>query len=134
MGEEKRVIMGIGHRVKSLDNPDARVVLIKDYARKHFASTPLLDFAVAVEAITTKKKSNLILNVDGAIAVCFVDLLRGCGSFSKEEANELAENGVLNGLFVAARTFGLIGHYLDQKRLKQPLYRPPYDDVTYLMK
>jgi len=129
---EKKVIMGIGHRVKSLDNPDARVVLIKNYAKKHFEQTPLLDFAVAVEAITTKKKANLILNVDGAIAVCFVDLLRGCGSFSKAEADELVENGVLNGLFVASRTLGLVGHFLDQKRLKQPLYRHPYDDVTYL--
>jgi len=129
---EKKVIMGIGHRVKSLDNPDARVVLIKNYAKKHFQGTPLLDFALAVEQITTKKKSNLILNVDGAIAVCFVDLLRGCGSFSKAEADELVENGVLNGLFVASRTLGLVGHFLDQKRLKQPLYRHPYDDVTYL--
>jgi len=129
---EKKVIMGIGHRVKSLDNPDARVVLIKTYAKKHFDSTPLLDFALEVEQITTKKKANLILNVDGAIAVCFVDLLRSCGSFSKAEADELVENGVLNGLFVASRTLGLVGHFLDQKRLKQPLYRHPYDDVTYL--
>ena len=29
--QDKTVIMGIGHRVKSLDNPDARVVLIKEY-------------------------------------------------------------------------------------------------------
>lgn len=129
---QKKVIMGIGHRVKSLDNPDARVVLIKEYAKKHFPSTPLLDFAVEVELITTKKKANLILNVDGAIAVCFVDLLRGCGSFSKAEADELIENGVLNGIFVASRTLGLVGHFLDQRRLKQPLYRHPQDDVTYL--
>ncbi|CAJ1403459.1 unnamed protein product [Effrenium voratum] len=100
---DKTVIMGIGHRVKSLDNPDARVVLIKEYAKKHFPSTPLLEFALAVEQITTKKKANLILNVDGCIAVCFVDLLRGCGEFSRSEADELVQNGVLNGLFVASR-------------------------------
>jgi len=129
---DKTVIMGIGHRVKSLDNPDQRVVIIKDFSKKHFVSTPLLDFALAVEQITTKKKANLILNVDGAIAVCFVDLLRSCGSFTKSEVDELVANGVLNGLFVASRTFGLIGHFLDQKRLKQPLYRHPQDDVTYL--
>ncbi|CAK0844399.1 unnamed protein product, partial [Prorocentrum cordatum] len=99
---------------------------------RHFAATPLLDFALAVEQITTRKKANLILNVDGAIAVCFVDLLRGCGSFSKAEADELVENGVLNGLFVASRTLGLVGHFLDQRRLKQPLYRHPQDDVTYI--
>eukprot|EP00747_Dinoflagellata_sp_TGD_P081144 gnl/TRDRNA2_/TRDRNA2_161181_c2_seq1.p1 gnl/TRDRNA2_/TRDRNA2_161181_c2~~gnl/TRDRNA2_/TRDRNA2_161181_c2_seq1.p1 ORF type:complete len:435 (-),score=74.07 gnl/TRDRNA2_/TRDRNA2_161181_c2_seq1:235-1539(-) len=132
--KEGTVIMGIGHRVKSLDNPDARVVLIKSYAKENFPSTPLLDYALQVEQITTKKKANLILNVDGAIAVCFVDLLRGCGSFSKAEAAELVANGVLNGLFVASRTLGLIGHFLDQKRFKQPLYRHPQDDVTYLSK
>jgi len=33
--------------------------------------------------VTTKKKSTLILNVDGAIAACFVDLLRHCGAFEQ---------------------------------------------------
>ncbi|CAE7313191.1 Acly [Symbiodinium sp. CCMP2456] len=130
--QDKTVIMGIGHRVKSLDNPDARVVLIKEYAKANFSATPLLDFALAVEQITTRKKANLILNVDGCIAVCFVDLLRGCGAFTRSEADELVSNGVLNGLFVSSRTIGLVGHFLDQRRLKQPLYRHPYDDVTYL--
>ena len=36
-------------------------------------------------AVTTKKKSTLILNVDGAIGCAFVDLLRSCGAFSEEE-------------------------------------------------
>ena len=40
--------------------------------------------------------------------------------------------GVMNGLFVLGRTIGLIGHVLDQKRLKQPLYRHPWDDIAYL--
>eukprot|EP00434_Breviolum_minutum_P003634 symbB.v1.2.003200.t1/scaffold166.1/size289592/2 len=129
---EKTVIAGIGHRIKSLDNPDARVVLIKEYVKTHLTESPLLDFALAVEQITTKKKASLILNVDGCIAVCFVDLLRGCGEFSRSEADEFVSNGVLNGLFVSSRTLGLVGHFLDQRRLKQPLYRHPQDDVTYL--
>ena len=29
------------------------------------------------------QKPNLILNVDGCIAVCLVDLLRHCGSFTR---------------------------------------------------
>jgi len=129
---EKTVIAGIGHRIKSLDNPDARVVLIKEYVKKHLPSTPLLDFALAVEQVTTKKKASLILNVDGCIAVCFVDLLRTCGEFSRSEADDFVTHGVLNGLFVSSRTLGLVGHFLDQRRLKQPLYRHPQDDVTYL--
>lgn len=126
------LIMGIGHRIKSLTNPDKRVEIIKEYALKHFAATTVLKFALAVEQVTTKKKANLILNVDGCIAVCFVDMLRSCGAFSNEEADDLIRNGCLNGLFVLGRSIGFIGHYLDQKRLKQGLYRHPWDDISYL--
>jgi ATP citrate (pro-S)-lyase len=123
MGKEKKLIMGIGHRIRTLQNPDMRVKLIKEYAQKHFSRTPVLDFAMAVEQITTKKKATLILNVDGCIAACFVDLMRGCGAFDVSEANELIANGCLNGLFVAGRSIGFIGHFIDQNRLKQGLYR-----------
>ena len=100
---------------------------------RHFPSHKLLDYAIAVETVTTSKKDNLILNVDGAVAVCFVDLLRNCGAFSPEEAEEYLSNGVLNGLFVLGRSIGLIAHYLDQKRLRTGLYRHPWDDITYLL-
>ena len=43
------------------------------------------------------------------------------------------QNGCLNGLFVLGRSIGFIGHYLDQKRLKQGLYRHPWDDISYMM-
>eukprot|EP00051_Salpingoeca_urceolata_P013592 m.171191 g.171191 ORF g.171191 m.171191 type:complete len:1075 (-) comp17835_c1_seq1:32-3256(-) len=132
MRTQHKLIMGIGHRVKSLSNPDLRVVVIKDYVREHFPSCRLLDYAEQVERITTAKKPNLILNVDGCIAVCFVDMLRECGAFSHEEARELVEIGALNGLFVLGRTTGFIGHYIDQKRLKQGLYRHPWDDIAYM--
>lgn len=132
MRKANKLIMGIGHRIKSLTNPDKRVEIIKRYALEHFSDNSVLDFALAVEQVTTKKKANLILNVDGCIAVCFVDMLRSCGAFSNEEANELVTNGCLNGLFVLGRSMGFIGHYLDQKRLKQGLYRHPWDDISYL--
>ncbi|RLN75156.1 hypothetical protein BBJ28_00011184, partial [Nothophytophthora sp. Chile5] len=132
MRKSNELIMGIGHRIKSLSNPDKRVTIIKEYAQANFPATDVLDFALQVEQVTTKKRSNLILNVDGCIAVCFVDLLRNCGVFTLEEANEQIENGCLNGLFVLGRSMGFIGHFLDQKRLKQPLYRHPWDDISYL--
>jgi ATP citrate (pro-S)-lyase len=75
--------MGIGHRVKSVDNPDSRVTIVKDFVKTQFPSCPLFDFALEVEKITTAKRGNLILNVDGAIAVAFVDLLRESGQFSR---------------------------------------------------
>jgi hypothetical protein len=82
---------------------------------------------LAVETVTTSKKDNLILNVDGCIAVCFVDLLRNCGAFSPEEAEDYMQMGVLNGLFVLGRSIGLIAHFLDQKRLRTGLYRHPWE-------
>jgi ATP citrate (pro-S)-lyase len=133
MRRQHKLIMGIGHRVKSLNNPDMRVTIMKDFVVENFPSHPLLDYALQVEKITTSKKPNLILNVDGCIAVAFVDLLRTCGAFSNEEAREYIETGCLNGLFVLGRTIGFIGHYLDQRRLKQGLYRHPWDDISYIL-
>lgn len=43
--------MGIGHRVKSLSNPDMRVTIVKEYALKHFKNNKVLDFALAVEQV-----------------------------------------------------------------------------------
>lgn len=133
MRKKGQLIMGIGHRVKSLNNPDMRVKLMKDFVKQTFPATPILDFALEVEKITTSKKPNLILNVDGLIASAICDLLRSSGCFTREEAVEYIEMGALNGLFVLGRTIGFIGHYLDQKRLKQGLYRHPWDDISYVM-
>ena len=122
MRKQNKLIMGVGHRIKSISNPDKRVEIIKQFALDNFKDNTVLKFALAVEQITTKKKANLILNVDGCIAVCFVDMLRSCGAFTNEEADEMIQNGCLNGLFVLGRSMGFIGHFLDQKRLKQGLY------------
>jgi len=126
------LIPGIGHRIKSKDNPDKRVELLKAYSKKHFGKTKYLDFALAVEQVTLQKANNLILNVDGCIGVTFLDLLSSCKEFSKEELDEIVNIGYLNGLFVLARSIGLIGHVLDQKRLKTDLYRHPWDDVMFI--
>lgn len=139
-------VSGIGHKIKSVNNPDLRVELVKEYVKKNFPSHSLLDYALAVEKVTTSKKdtvrltnlyrffdltffSQLILNVDGCIAVSFVDLLRDSGAFGPEEAEEYIKIGTLNGLFVLGRSIGFIGHHLDQKRLRAPLYRHPADDI-----
>ena len=133
MRKQNKLIPGIGHKVKSRNNPDLRVELVKEFVKKRFPSCKMLDYALAVETVTTSKKDNLILNVDGAIAVSFVDLMRNCGAFSAEEAEDYLGMGVLNGLFVLGRSIGLIAHYLDQKRLRTGLYRHPWDDITYLL-
>ena len=57
--------------------------IIKEFVLEHFPATPLLHYALEVEKLTTSKKPNLILNVDGVIAVSFVDLLKHSGCFTR---------------------------------------------------
>jgi len=123
-------IPGIGHRIKSLKNPDLRVTGLMNFAAEHFPSTPLLDYARTVEALTTSKKENLILNVDGTIGILMVDMWRALG-YSEEEINEFIESGTLNAFFIVGRSIGFIGHVLDEKRLAMPMYRHPMDDILY---
>jgi citrate synthase len=126
-------IPGIGHKIKSLKNPDKRVQLLISYAKSNFPRTELLDYALQVEQLTTAKKGNLILNVDGCIGILFLDLMSSCGAFTKEEIDEVVKLGYLNGLFALGRSIGLIGHILDQKRLRSGLYRHPMDDIAYML-
>ncbi len=95
-------VPGIGHRVKSLKNPDKRVQELIRSVKELGLRSPHLDYALAVEAVTTGKKDNLILNVDGCMACVLTDL-----GFPHQS---------LNGFFVLARTMGMIGHWIDQKR------------------
>ena len=103
-------VPGIGHRVKSLKNPDKRVKYLVEYVKtKTTLHTPCLDYALEVEKITTSKKDNLILNVDGTIGCVLVDL-----NFPEHS---------LNGFFVLARTIGMIGHWIDQNNQNARLIR-----------
>jgi len=125
-------IQGIGHRIKSVTNPDVRVTIMRDFAKKNFPNTETLDYALEVEKLTTAKRNNLILNVDGVIGVLCCDMLRGIG-YSRKEVREFVDLGVLNALFVLGRSIGFMGHIMDQKRLKAGLYRHPWDDIDYMM-
>ncbi len=102
-------VPGIGHRVKSVRNPDKRVKELVSYVKSLGLKTPHLDFALEVEKVTSAKKENLILNVDGTMAAVLVDL-----GFPVDS---------LNGFFILARTIGLIGHWIDQKRQDSRLIR-----------
>jgi len=123
-------IPGIGHRIKSVQNPDMRVELIKKFVLNNFPKHPHLDYALKVEEITTAKRNNLILNVDGCIGITFLDLLENL-DFSKEEIEDVIESEALNGLFVLGRSIGMMGHIFDQKRQRSRLYRQPYDEILF---
>lgn len=123
-------IQGIGHRIHSIDNPDERCEIMMNFAKENFPKHPLLDYALSVQDVTTMKKNTLILNVDGMIGVLFVDLLKSL-NYDAAEIKEMIDMGFFNAFFIIGRTMGFMGHYFDQKRLKTPLYRHPWDDILY---
>ena len=121
---EGKLIMGIGHRVKSKYNPDKRVEVIQKLVAGGFPAKRVFSFALEVEKETLAKKANLILNVDGAIGAALADILLHYG---KEES--ICDGDILNGFFVLARTIGFIGHYNEQRN--NGLFRANNWDVDY---
>jgi ATP citrate (pro-S)-lyase len=122
---EGKLIMGIGHRVKSKYNPDKRVEVIRKLVEGSFPAKRVFSFALEVEKETLAKKANLILNVDGAIGAAFADILINYG-----REDSIFEGDILNGFFVLARTIGFIGHYNEQRN--NGLFRANSWDVDYL--
>lgn len=125
--QRKEYLPGIGHRKYRLDLPDPRVQLLIDIVADF--PHPHLEFARAVESLTTAKKPNLILNVDGCLAAVLLDTLIHEEALSPEEITTLLEAEFFNAIFVLSRSIGFIGHYLDQKRLGEPLFRLPDNQV-----
>lgn len=123
-------IPGIGHRIKSVNNPDVRVKLLKEFVFTRFPKHPYLDFALEVEKLTTQKRNNLILNVDGCIGICFLDLMENL-DLTEEEKQDVIDAEILNGLFVLGRSIGMMGHIFDQKRQRAGLYRQPWDEILF---
>lgn len=127
----KKMIGGIGHKKYRLDLPDPRTKLLAEFAGK-LSVHPHFDYAKQIEAITTTKKGNLILNVDGHIAALMLDVLQQEEKLSNVELDRLIEADFFNALFVIPRTVGFVAHYLDQKRIDEGLFRLPDEDVYYL--
>ena len=49
---ENRYIQGIGHRVKSKDNPDKRVEILQNYVKENFEKHNYLNYALSIEKET----------------------------------------------------------------------------------
>lgn len=125
--KRKIYIPGIGHRKYRLDNPDPRVPLLTELLSK--TPHPYLDYALAIAKLTSAKKPNLILNVDGAIAAVLLDLLAQKEHLPVAQIQSLVQAEFFNAPFVLGRSVGLIAHYLDQKNLGEPLFRLPDNQV-----
>lgn len=120
---QREYILGIGHRKYSVYKPDPRVQTLIAHGRSVLRETKYLDYAEAVAAITSKKRANLILNVDGAMSALFMDFLSEKEGYTDKDIAELIEIGFFNSLFLIPRTVGFIGNYLDQKRIDEGLFR-----------
>lgn len=121
-------IAGIGHKKYRVDNPDPRVnLLLEKFA---VAGGVHLAFAREVEKITTSKKGQLILNVDGVIAALLLDILTDEENYSPEDVRQLLETEFCNAIFIFARSVGLIAHFMEQKRLDEGLFRLPDDQIS----
>ncbi|MBM3272658.1 hypothetical protein FJY94_05320 [Candidatus Kaiserbacteria bacterium] len=123
---QKRLLPGIGHKKYRVGVPDPRVAALAEFAgllKRHAH----YDFAREVEAATTAKSGNLILNVDGCIAALLLDLLIETEKFSPDEVRELIDTEFFNALFIIPRSVGFIGHFLEQKQYDEGLFRLPED-------
>ena len=105
---------------------------MKNFLNQNFKNMEYTNYALEVEQVTLKKRSNLILNIDGLIAVSLIDVLLESKTCDQNQIEEMIKQEIFNAFFVLARCCGFIGHYIDQKRLKQGLYRCPRDDIVYL--
>jgi ATP citrate (pro-S)-lyase len=126
------IISGIGHRKYRIDAPDPRVeALVKQFGHNSNGDS-YLAFARGVEAVTTKKKGNLILNVDGTIAAVMLDLLESELGYGTGKLQELVDIEFFNAIFILSRSVGFAAHYLDQRRHDEGLLRFGPDDISYI--
>ena len=106
--------------------------LLQKYARSQFPNVKYMEYAVTVETYTLTKANNLVLNVDGCIGSLFLDLLSSCAMFTPQEINEIIEIGYLNGLFVLARSIGLIGYVLTHDAIRCHTFSSIADALVFL--
>lgn len=128
---ERGAISGIGHKKYRIDLADPRVKALTKFAGNANGDR-YLQFALSVERVTTTKKGNLILNVDGAIAAIMLDILESELGYDQQKLKELAEIEFFNAIFVLSRSVGFTAHYLDQRRHDEGLLRLSPDEIRYL--
>lgn len=127
--KKREYIPGIGHKKYSIYKPDPRVAALIKIGKDTLTEPKHLLFAEEVARETSKKRSNLILNVDGAVSALFLDYLEQKEMFHMEHIAQLLEIEFFNALFIIPRTAGFIGHFLDQKRIDEGLFRLGDGDV-----
>lgn len=106
MSEAGERMSGFGHRVH---NKDPRTVRLFELAREAGVDGVHMQTARAVEKAFADAKKALPINVDGAIGAILADLGMNPATF--------------NGIFMIARTPGLIAHVLEEQTRERPMRR-----------
>jgi succinyl-CoA synthetase alpha subunit len=106
MTEAGERMAGFGHRLHTKDPRTARLF---ELAREAGVNGVHMKTARAVEKAFADAKKSLPINVDGAIGAILADLGMNPAAF--------------NGIFMIARTPGLIAHVLEEKTREKPMRR-----------
>ncbi|HIB02124.1 MAG TPA: citryl-CoA lyase, partial [Phycisphaerales bacterium] len=104
---------GFGHRIHTADPRTTRLMELADEAG---ACGKHIEAARAVEKVFADAGKKLPINVDGAIAALLADL-----GFEPE---------VMNGIFMIARTPGLVAHVREEQTRMDPMRK--IDPVSHL--
>src|SRR5207344_1330420 len=106
MGEAGERMSGFGHRVHTKDPRTARLFALAQEAGVDGAH---MKAARAVEKSFADAKKALPINVDGAIGAILADLGMNPAAF--------------NGIFMIARTPGLVAHVIEEQTREKPMRR-----------
>jgi citrate synthase len=106
MSEAGERMSGFGHRVHTKDPRTARLF---ELAREAGVDGAHMQAARAVEKAFADAKKSLPINVDGAIGAILADLGMNPATF--------------NGIFMVARTPGLIAHVIEEQTREKPMRR-----------
>jgi len=106
MREAGERMPGFGHR---LHTKDPRTVRLFELAREAGVDGVHMQAARAVEKVFAAAKKSLPINVDGAIGAILADLGMNPAAF--------------NGIFMIARTPGLIAHVIEEQTREKPMRR-----------
>ena len=106
MKEAGERMSGFGHRVHT---KDPRTTRLFELAREAGVDGPHMKAARAVEKSFAEAKKALPINVDGAIGAILADLGMNPASF--------------NGIFMIARSPGLVAHVIEEQTREKPMRR-----------
>ena len=106
MSESGERMAGFGHRLHTKDPRTARLF---ELAREAGVDGAHMQAARAVEKAFVDAKKSLPINVDGAIGAILADLGMNPAAF--------------NGIFMIARTPGLIAHVMEEQNRERPMRR-----------